>query len=255
MQNAPAMLAQKMMNRQAPYGPIGMVSQDMSGNKKTTQSAYPSAGYGSLSFNGTTQYLNNLTGFLPLRFETGDFTTEFWMYPIGSVAAASYVVIEIGRSTGGPGTGIQIDIVSGVIQVYYGPAISSNITGPSISGNTWYHVALSRSAGNLKLFVNGTQAGSTVTDTTNYNQSYLWIGAGPPGNSFYLGLITNVRAIKGTSIYNSNFTPPTKPLTAIPDTTLLVSANATGTTATDISPSNYTLTNVGVVPYSATTPF
>ncbi len=34
MQNAPAMLAQKMMNRQAPYGPIGMVSQNMSGNKK-----------------------------------------------------------------------------------------------------------------------------------------------------------------------------------------------------------------------------
>jgi len=34
MQNAPAMLGQKMMNRQAPYGPIGMVAQDMSGNKK-----------------------------------------------------------------------------------------------------------------------------------------------------------------------------------------------------------------------------
>ena len=34
MQNAPAMLGQKMMNRQAPYGPIGMVAQNMSGNKK-----------------------------------------------------------------------------------------------------------------------------------------------------------------------------------------------------------------------------
>ena len=34
MQNAPTMLGQKMMNRQAPYGPIGMVSQNMSGNKK-----------------------------------------------------------------------------------------------------------------------------------------------------------------------------------------------------------------------------
>ena len=34
MQNAPTMLGQKMMNRQAPYGPVGMVSQNMSGNKK-----------------------------------------------------------------------------------------------------------------------------------------------------------------------------------------------------------------------------
>ena len=39
MQNAPAMLAQKMMNRQAPYGPIGMVSQNMSGNKKGSAAA------------------------------------------------------------------------------------------------------------------------------------------------------------------------------------------------------------------------
>lgn len=36
MQNAPAMLAQKMMSRQAPYGPVGMVSQNMSGNKKSS---------------------------------------------------------------------------------------------------------------------------------------------------------------------------------------------------------------------------
>lgn len=36
MQNAPAMLAQRMMNRQAPYGPVGMVSQNMSGNKKSS---------------------------------------------------------------------------------------------------------------------------------------------------------------------------------------------------------------------------
>lgn len=35
MQNAPAMLAQKMMNRQAAYAPVGMVSQNMSGNKKS----------------------------------------------------------------------------------------------------------------------------------------------------------------------------------------------------------------------------
>lgn len=34
MQNAPAPLAQRMMSRQAPYGPVGMVSQNMSGNKK-----------------------------------------------------------------------------------------------------------------------------------------------------------------------------------------------------------------------------
>ena len=218
MQNAPAMLAQKMMNRQAPYGPVGMVSQNMSGNKKGSGAAepvYPSAGYGSVSFNGTTQFLSNATNPVNLQFGTGDFTVEFWMYPTG--ALTSYVMLDIGRLTAGPGVGFQFDIISGVVQFYYGPTISSNITGPSVTANNWYHVALSRSGGNLKLFVNGTQAGSTVSDTTNYNQSYLWVGVnGAASNSWYSGYLTNIRAIKGTSIYNSNFTPSTKPLTAIP---------------------------------------
>ena len=255
MQNAPTMLGQKMMNRQAPYGPIGMVSQDMSGNKKRSGAAepvYPSAGYGNLSFNGTTKQLNNITNSVDIQMATGDFTVEFWMYPTGGLG--SYVALEIGRPAGVAGVGFQIDIVSGIIQVYYGPLISTNLTGISVSANTWYHVALTRSGGNLKLFVNGTQAGSTVSDTTNYNQSYLWIGANSPGtNTFYSGYLTNIRVIKGTSIYNSNFTPSTKPLTAIPGTTLLVSANSIGTTATDVSTSNFSLTNVGGVSYDATT--
>ena len=44
------MLAQKMMNRQAPYGPIGMVSQNMSGNKKSTGGSYA----GPVIFDATT---------------------------------------------------------------------------------------------------------------------------------------------------------------------------------------------------------
>lgn len=46
MQNAPAMLAQRMMNRQAPYGPVGMVSQNMSGNKKGVSGAVPTGAIG-----------------------------------------------------------------------------------------------------------------------------------------------------------------------------------------------------------------
>lgn len=55
MQNAPAMLAQKMMNRQAPYGPIGMVAQNMSGNKKGAAAGGGGGGVGviGLKFNTT----------------------------------------------------------------------------------------------------------------------------------------------------------------------------------------------------------
>ena len=53
MQNAPAMLAQKMMNRQAAYAPVGMVSQNMSGNKKGGASG-PSGPVIGLKFDTTT---------------------------------------------------------------------------------------------------------------------------------------------------------------------------------------------------------
>lgn len=53
MQNAPAMLAQKMMNRQAAYAPVGMVSQNMSGNKKGG-GAEPSKPVIGLKFDTTT---------------------------------------------------------------------------------------------------------------------------------------------------------------------------------------------------------
>ena len=215
---------------------------------------YPSAGYGSASFNGSNQGLSNSTNSVDLQFGTGDFTTEFWMYPTGGLAG--YVVVEIGRLEVGPGTGFQFSIISGVLQFYYGPSISNILIGPSVSVNTWYHVAVSRSGGNLKLFVNGTQYGSTVTDTTNYNQSYLWIGVNASGFGYYYsGYLTNIRAIKGTSIYNSNFIPSTSPLTAIPETTLLTSVNNSGLTVTDVSPSNLSINNPTAVTYNAITPF
>lgn len=53
MQNAPTMLGQKMMNRQAPYGPIGMVAQDMSGNKKGARGGGGGSGAIGLAFDTT----------------------------------------------------------------------------------------------------------------------------------------------------------------------------------------------------------
>jgi hypothetical protein len=66
MQNNTVMIAQKMMARQSPYGPIGMVSQDMSGNKKGGGGAV-SIGLLGLNFNpanittGLTLANNNTT--------------------------------------------------------------------------------------------------------------------------------------------------------------------------------------------------
>jgi hypothetical protein len=96
------------------------------------------------------------------------------------------------------------------------------ITGPSAVANQWYHVAVSRVSASTKMFINGTQVGSTYADTNSYATSgTVGIGAGLSGGNIVTGYISNLRVIKGTGLYTSTFTPSTTPLTAIANTSLL----------------------------------
>lgn len=106
MQNAPAMLAQKMMNRQAAYAPVGMVSQNMSGNKKGGASgpsgpviglkfdtATATAG---VTFSNSDTTATNGTGGATASAKANAFTTTggtsswYWEFIIGS-ATSTYV--------------------------------------------------------------------------------------------------------------------------------------------------------------------
>lgn len=87
------------------------------------------------------------------------------------------------------------------------------ITGTTdISLNTWYHLALCRSGSSLKLFLNGTQEGSTYTTLQDYVAgSFASIGgfAGGTAQSM-VGFIDDFR-ISNMARYTSNFTPATEP--------------------------------------------
>ena len=72
------------------------------------------------------------------------------------------------------------------------------------------------------MFLDGTQVGSTVTNSqtiTAFND--LVIGNLSALSFQFNGYISNVRLVKGTAVYTSNFTPSTSPLTAITNTTFL----------------------------------
>lgn len=124
---------------------------------------------------------------------TGDFTIEWW---------------QRFNSFGGDEQQFQnglmrIHTVGGAIKYSYNGSVV--ITGSSLSPNTWYHIALCRSGSSTKLFVNGTQSGSTYTDLNNYS------GTNPTLGYYAIGFFDDLR-ICDTAVYKDNFTAPTSEL-------------------------------------------
>lgn len=138
-------------------------------------------------------------------FGTGDFTIELWVY-FNSVGASQNIYLH---GTGGASDPVIYLSAAGKIIYYVG---SDRITGgTTISAMTWYHVAVSRSGTSTKLFVNGTQEGSTYTDSTNYaSNGVAQVGFSTAGMA---GFVDDVRVTKGVARYTSNFTAPTAALT------------------------------------------
>ena len=82
----------------------------------------------------------------------------------------------------------------------------------------WSHVALTRTSGTLKWFINGVMKTSTsASGTVHSNTNALSIGTYGPSNSSYefVGHVSNVRYTVCESVYSSNagFTPTKEPLT------------------------------------------
>ena len=198
--------------------------------------------YGSGYFDGTGDYLR-----VPVNaafvYGTGDFTIETWLY-FTSLAPA-YQVIYDGRANGGSEVSPVLLTNGAAISYYVG---SFRINGGTLSVNTWYHVALSRSTGATKLFLNGVQTGSTYTDTNNYVQATdPFIGGAGDGYPVN-GYMSNYRVVKGTAVYTTTFTPPTSPLTAISGTSLLTLQNnqsVNNSVFLDNSTNNFLVTRAG----------
>ena len=108
------------------------------------------------------------------------------------------------------------------------------------------------------MFINGTQEGSTYTDTTNYtlpSGSQPVVGSRGNYDSYKLyGNMSNVRVVKGTALYTSNFTPSTIPLTAVSGTSLLLNT-VSGAYPADNSGNGFTATATGTPTWNQASPF
>tara|TARA_Y100000817_G_C16853248_1_gene542903 strand:- start:478 stop:2538 length:2061 start_codon:yes stop_codon:yes gene_type:complete len=146
----------------------------------------------------------------------GTFTIDFWFYRTSSFGTYSdYVGIFNGVSSG-----VLLYQSGSNFQVYINGSTIFNVTHPA--NFQWVHVALTRDGTTLRLFFNGVLQGSS-TASLGASNFPLSIAADNTGRVGMQGFMSDVRAIKGTALYTSAFTPPTSPSTAVTNTSALFS--------------------------------
>lgn len=212
---------------------------------------FPEAGY--VEFDGSTEYLS-IADSADFTFGTGDYTMEAWIYPT-STGSYPVIIAQYENTSTTASWFFSLGDNTTTVEYYaYSPDgnLSPYLSGGTASLNTWTHVAVTRSGSTMRLFVGGSQVDSGTWSNTHRDSSLpVTIGASSNGLYKFSGNISNVRIVKGTALYTSDFTPPSSPLTAVTNTKLLC---CQGGTNVDASPSAHsfqviigvpTLTSVG----------
>jgi hypothetical protein len=177
---------------------------------------------GSGYFNGTTDYLSAPAN-AAFGFGTGDFTLEFWLYYTGG---NGYVFFIINNSGSGGYVGYGLN--TGTKTPWIWNNVNVLIGNTDITLNTWQHHAVVRSSGTVTIYLNGISIGSTAWTANLGTLNPLYVAHNATGGQLTTGYMSNVRVVKGTAVYTSNFTPPTAPLTAVTNTSILLSGTNAG---------------------------
>ncbi len=137
-------------------------------------------------------------------FGTGDFTVEGWTYLTGGANTWRELV---SRYAGAP-TGYYIFglnqsnrlsvVVDGVVQIQ---------GSLGLGFNQWHHIAWTREAGTVRLFVDGQLDTSGALPQALNSSNGLSLGASNTGIEGMAGMLDEVRITKGVARYKTTFTP------------------------------------------------
>ena len=150
-------------------------------------------------FDGTNDYLS--TPNTVSNFGTDDFTIECWFYRVSTNS------ILISNATGADNNyfAINADASNAVIQIRDNSS-QAFAYGPATTLNVWNHIAVTRNAGTVRVFVNGV-SGTPVSITKSITTRSTIIGGflytGFEG--YFYGYIDELRITKGIARYTSSF--------------------------------------------------
>jgi hypothetical protein len=217
---------------------------------------------GSGYFDGTGDYIQVADNAALELGSESNWTVEFWGY---FVSTPSDFDVIIGKGTGSGSYEYFFEAFADrTIDILYSANGTTTWTGqhqltPVIPLGTWFHFAAVRNGATFKSYVNGTEyfsgssfniyAGSGVLNIGGYS------GSSTQDPNMYL---SNVRIVKGTAVYTSNFTPPTSALTAVTNTSLLTcqyAGSVRNVGFIDSGPYDFPITRVGNTTQGTFSPF
>lgn len=181
-------------------------------------SVYSGGGY----FNGTTDYVTTPSS-SALNFGTGDFTLEAWVY-ITDFSSNS-TILDKRVTSGSAAPWVWYTDTAGKLNFYTG---TNYITTSAFPKNAWTHVVTSRVSGTLYQFINGVSVFTPASVTANLDTTatlLIAVSNDSPG-VYFKGYISDLRIVKGAGV--TSVTVPSSPLTAITNTSLLLSYTNAG---------------------------
>ena len=194
---------------------------------------------GVVKFDGSDDYLE-IPHSDDFDFGSGDFTVEAFIEgargggSTGSVvlnqsngSAASDSAFYFGAGT----TGVSLYLTTGTSWTNY------ITTDANVSNSGWHHVVWQRRSNTAEIYVDGrlAQTGS-FTGTINNSSRAVEVGRQSTDGSYFNGMISNLRVVKGSAVYTANFTPPTEPLTNVTNTKLLCCQSITQPGSATVAP-------------------
>ena len=180
-----------------------------------------------------------------------DYTLELFFWPTTTELSGNAYIAGYYKTTSPTGYfALQPHFSSRNIYLYH--ANGTNYTfgtyaSGAVDAGRWHHLAINRSSGNLRCFLDGAQVGSTIASNTKEHDipEFRVNKAHATSNNTFDGYISNVRLVIGSAVYSdgSSITVPTSTLTAVTNTKLL--ALTTTTITADASSNNVTGTASG----------
>jgi hypothetical protein len=150
-----------------------------------------------------------------LSFGTDNFTVSFWAYATQYATYARFLSAQLTQ-----GWGVELGGYPGTIK--FGSYLLGELqVQDTLPLNQWVHIAFTRTNGIFRAFVNGQQrnilvSGSGIVANVNDNSNYLDLSGATNKNltigAFdgfpFSGYVRDLFISKGTSLYQTNFTPP-----------------------------------------------